>query len=75
MAKMTETEALNLLVGATALIAQLAVLVPALAQNLAAIKDGLDDDSADDLNAKIVTAHAEVQVLNDRLQALRLPDA
>ena len=71
MAKMTETEALNLLVGATTLLTQLAVLVPALAQNLAAIKDGLDDDSADDLNAKIVTAHAEVQVLNDRLQALR----
>lgn len=71
MAKMTENEALNLLTGATALIAQLAVLVPALAQNLAAIKDGLDDDSADDLNAKIVDAHAEVQVLNDRLQALR----
>jgi len=71
MAKMTETEALNLLVGATTLLTQLAVLVPALAQNLAAIKDGLDDDNADDLNAKIVTAHAEVQVLNDRLQALR----
>ena len=71
MAKMTETEALNLLTGATALIAQLAVLVPALAQNLAAIKDGLDDDNAADLNAKIVVAHAEVQVLNDRLQALR----
>ena len=71
MAKMTETEALNLLVGATTLLTQLAVLVPALAQNLAAIKDGLDDDSADDLNAKIVTAHAEVQMLNDRLQALR----
>lgn len=71
MDKMTETEALNLLTGATALIAQLAVLVPALAQNLAAIKDGLNDDSADDLNAKIVDAHAEVQALNDRLQALR----
>lgn len=75
MAKMSEMEALNLLTGATALIAQLAVLIPALAQNLSAIKDGLDDDSADDLNTKIVTAHADVQVLNDRLQALRTPDA
>lgn len=71
MAKMTETEALQLLTAAAALAAQLAGLIPALVSNFQAIKDGLASDDADALNAKIVATHSEIQALDAQLQALR----
>ena len=71
MAKMTETEALELLTSATALAAQLVTLIPALVTNFQAIKDGLASDNADDLNSQIATAHGDIQALDVRLQALR----
>lgn len=71
MAKMTETEAVNLIAIAATAAAQLAVLIPTLVQNWQAIKDGLDNDDADDLNAKIVATHGDIQALNGQLQALR----
>ena len=71
MAKMTELEAVNLLAASAALIAQLAVLLPTLVSNYQAIKDGLESDDADDLNAKIQATHADVQVLAAQLTGLR----
>jgi hypothetical protein len=71
MAKMTETEAVNLIAVAAAAAAQLAVLIPTLVQNWQAIKDGLGNDDADDLNAKIVSTHGEIQALDAQLQALK----
>lgn len=71
MAKMTETEALQLLTSATSLAAQLVTLIPALVTNFQAIKDGLASDDADVLNAQIVTAHGDIQALDAQLQALR----
>lgn len=67
---MTEADATNLLVAAAALAAQLTGLIPTLLINLQAIKDGLASDDADALNEQIVAAHAEVQALDARLQAL-----
>lgn len=71
MGKMTETEAVNLIAVAASAAAQLAVLIPTLVQNWQAIKDGLSNADADDLNAKIVATHGEIQTLNDQLQALK----
>ena len=70
MAKMTEAEAVNLLAASAALIAQLAVLLPTLVNNYQAIKDGLESDDADDLNAKIQATHGEVQALAVQLAGL-----
>lgn len=71
MAKITEVEALALLVGATDLLARVASLIPTLAQALQDVKNGLNETNASELNDKIVLAHADVQNLNDQLQALR----
>lgn len=71
MAKMTETEALQLLTSAAALAAQLAGLIPALVSNFQAIKDGLGSDDADALNERIVATHGDIQTLDAQLQALR----
>lgn len=71
MAKMTEADAFALIEAA----ARVAALVPTLLANWAAIKDGLAEDRADELNAKIVAAHADVQALDAQLAALGLGDA
>jgi len=71
MAKMTETQAVELLGAATALSAQLAALVPALVQNWQAVKDGLATDDMNALNDQIVGVHADVQSLDAQLQALK----
>ena len=71
MAKMTETEALQLLTSAAALAAQLAGLIPALVTNFQAIKDGLASTDADALNSQIVSVHGDIQALDAQLQALR----
>ena len=70
MAKMTETDAVNLLAAAAGLAAQLAVLIPTLVQNLQDVREGLASDDADALNEKIKATHGEVQALDARLQAL-----
>lgn len=75
MAKMTEAEALNLLAAAAALATQLAVLVPALVQNVKDIKDGLSSDDVDDLNAKVIATHEQIQTLAGQLAVLRSHDA
>ncbi len=67
---MTETDAVNLLAAAAGLAAQLAVLIPTLAQNLHDVREGLASDDADALNEKIKQTHGEVQALDARLQAL-----
>lgn len=67
MAKMTEADALGLLEAAS----RVAALIPTLLANWQALKDGLSADAAD-LNAKIVQAHADVQELDAKLQALDL---
>lgn len=71
MAKMTELDAINLLAATAALTAQLAILLPTLVSNYQAIKDGLANDDANDLNTKIAATHSEVQALNEQLLALR----
>lgn len=71
MAKMTEAEATNLLLLAAQLATGLTSLIPTLIANFQAIKDGLDGEDPDVLNAKIVVAHGEIQSLADKLKALR----
>ncbi len=68
---MTEDDATKLLVSAASLAANVAALIPALVQNFQATKDGLASDNADELNARIVVAHGEVQALDAQLQTLR----
>ena len=70
MAKMTETDAVNLLAAAAGLAAQLAVLIPTLVQNLQDVREGLASSDADALNEKIKQTHGEVQALDAQLQAL-----
>ena len=71
MAKMTETDAVNLIAAAAAAAAQLAVLIPTLVDNWQSIKDGLGSDNADELNARVVAAHNDIQALDGKLAALR----
>ena len=71
MAKMTEAEGLELIGTATALIATLSSLIPQLVVNYNAIKDGLASSDNEELNAKIIGLHADVQTLDGQLQALR----
>lgn len=71
MAKMTETQALEILVSAASLASQLAVLVPTLIQNLQNVREGLDTTDADLLNDKIKVAHADIQSLDGKLAALQ----
>lgn len=71
MAKMTETQALEILVSAASLASQLAVLVPTLIQNLQNVREGLDTTDANLLNEKIKVAHADIQSLDGKLAALQ----
>lgn len=71
MAKMTEAEATNLLLLAAQLATTLTGLIPTLVGNWQAIKDGLDGENPEELNAKIVGAHSDIQALDAQLQALR----
>ena len=71
MAKLSEADALEMLSTATALVATLSSLIPQLVVNYQAIKDGLASSDNEELNAKIIGAHDEIQALDAKLAALR----
>lgn len=71
MAKMTQTEALALLTGATDLIARMASLIPTLTQAVSDAASGLAETDEAALNDKIALAHGDIQSLDAQLQSLR----
>lgn len=71
MAKMSEADALALLTGAVDLIARMASLLPTLTQAVADAKAGLSETNLAALNDKVTLAHADIQSLDAKLQALK----
>jgi hypothetical protein len=71
MAKLNETDILALLTGAVDLIAQIAALVPSIAQAIDDASAGLAETDSAALNERIAATHGEIQTLSAQLEALR----
>jgi len=71
MAKISQTNALSMLITATDMIARMSSLIPVLTQAVRDAKDGLAETDAAALNDKIVLAHADVQTFAAQLEQLR----
>ena len=71
MAKISQTDALSMLITATDMIARMSSLIPVLTQAVRDAKDGLAETDEAALNDKIVLAHADVQTFAAQLEQLR----
>jgi len=71
MPKISQSDALSMLITATDMIARMASLVPVLTQAVQDAKNGLTETDQAALNDKIVLAHADVQSLAAKLETLR----